>query len=110
LGAGAGAAFAAALAGFFLARVVGWRLFEFLNHHGSRVRHLFSGQQKDLFANDLGYEEALRLVRDLVCREVALALRQYRDDLVQEYVQPFLLARGDGHDLGERVLLAPVSD
>jgi len=46
----------------------------------------------------------------LVAREVALALGQQRDDLVQQKVETLFLARRDGHHVGEAVLRAPVRD
>ncbi len=110
-GAGRGGAFAAVLAAFRagFGAAVGW-FFELLDDNGGGVGDLFAGEQEDFFADDLGDEEAFGLVGELVGREVALAFWENGDDLVEQEVEAFFLAGGDGDDFGEGVERAPVGD
>jgi len=50
----------------------------------------------------------VRLVGELVFGEVALALLQLPDDLIEQQIEAFLLACGDGDDVGEGVECRPV--
>ena len=75
------------------------------DQHGGRVRDFLLGDQQHLLANQFGHQEALRLVGDLIFREVARTFRQSLDDGVQQSVESFALQRGDRNDLGEIVQL-----
>src|SRR5262249_12977354 len=82
------------------------RLFVALNQHSGRVGNLLGRFQKHFFADDLRGDEAFRLVRDLVFREIARPVRQGSHDLFHQNIEPLPLGRGDWNNLAKFVQLA----
>ncbi len=68
------------------------------------------GQHQHLFANQLGGDKALGLVRDLVRRKVLRALGQRGHHLIQQQVEPVPLGGGDRDHLGKAVQSGIVLD
>ena len=85
-------------------------IFPFFDDDGRGVGDLFAGEHEDFFADELGDEEALGLVGDLILGEVALALGEVGDDAVEQEVEVVLFAGGDGDDFRKGVEGGPVGD
>ena len=78
-----------------------FRFLESFDQHGDRVRDFLARRENRLFANDLGGEETLGLVGELVLREIRRRLGQAREPAVHEIGAAFAGERGDGENLGE---------
>ena len=88
----------------------GGRFFVFFDDDSGGVGNLLAGEEQDLLADELGDEETLRLVGELVFWKVALAVLQLGDYLVEEQIEALFFSRGDGDDVGKGMLRGPVCD
>ena len=77
--------------------------FVLIDQHRGRVRHFLRGVQQHLLADQLRYQEPLRLVGDLVFGEVSRAFGQGLDYAIQQRVEPLALQRRDRDHFGEVV-------
>ena len=59
---------------------------QLLDPHRAGIGHLLMGEPEDLLADGLGHPEGLRLVGERFAREVRRALRQGRDDQLEQPV------------------------
>ena len=84
--------------------------FVLLDEDGGRVRNFLLGDQQHLLANELGDQETLRLIGDLIFGKVSRTLRQGLDDRVKQLVQSFPLQRRNWNHFSKVVQLFVFGD
>src|SRR5205807_2472279 len=82
------------------------RLLEPIDDDGARERNLVARQLQQLLADDLGREETLRLIRQVVGRIARLPFRQTVENDALETIDVVPRPGGHGNDLGELPHLA----
>ena len=78
-------------------------LFELLDQHRDRVRHLFMRLHQNMLADQLRRHEAHRLIGNLIFGKIARAVGQRLQHAGQQFVESLFLESGDGDDLLEIV-------
>ena len=63
-----------------------------IDHDGDRVGDLLPGREDDLFANEFGSEETLRLIGDVVGRKVGGTFGQARQNGAPQFVKAVRLS------------------